>query len=329
MKKIFITGSLGFIGTHLSEHFLKKKFSVIGIDNLSNNYSNKIYKNNLNLLKKHKKYTFYKTNILDKKRVYFLLKKYKPDFIIHCAAKVGVRNSIKKPLEYNNVNVIGTQTLLEGVRLLSPKTKTILISSSSVYGKQKTLPFSENMLPNPISPYGLSKYLMELIAKQYFELFKIKIIVIRAFSVYGPLGRSNMLPFLLINNYLKNKSINLYGTNKNNRRDWTYIEDFIDAISNIINNYRFNSFEIINIGYGQSVGIDDFAKYFILQLNEYVKKNLKVRKTERQKIETSITLSNIDKAKKMIGYFPKVSYKEGITRTIKYFIKNRSLYFDV
>lgn len=140
--------------------------------------------------------------------------------------------------------------MLESIRLTNPKAKVILISSSSVYGNKKNFPLSENLILKPISPYALSKYLMERVAHQYSILFKIPIIIIRPFSIYGPRGRIDMLPFLIFKNYIKNKPLTIFGLNKNNRRDWTYIDDFTNAIFSLINNLNFKRFNIINIGYG-------------------------------------------------------------------------------
>lgn len=326
-KTVLITGSLGFIGSHLSEFFLKKGFCVIGIDNLSNNYSKKVYKNNLNLLKHHKSFLFYKTDILNKKKISLITKRHKPDFLIHCAAKVGVRESINNPKLYNKVNITGTQILLEAIRLFSFKTKTIILSSSSVYGNNKT-PFSENMKPKPLSPYGHSKYKMEITAKNYSEKYKLSIIIVRAFSVYGPGGRLDMLPFILFKKYFKHKPIKLYGSNEDNRRDWTYIDDVVDAISAIIRGgHRFNEYQIINVGSGHSVGIEDFINYFILKLSEYQNINLKIVKRPRQDIETSVTLADTKKIARMLKFKPKTFWKEGIDKTIKFFLKNKPLYF--
>lgn len=328
MKTILITGSLGFIGSHLLELFLKKNFYVIGIDNLSNNYSMKIYMNNLNILKSYKNFIFYKENILNRKKISYIVKKHKPGYVINCAAKVGVRNSIKNPYLYNKVNVLGSQNLLDCIRLYRLKTKTVLISSSSVYGDQKKLPFSEKMPSNPLSPYALSKNLMEAMAKQYAYLFQMPIVIIRAFSVYGPRGRCDMLPFMIFHNYIKNKPIIIYGSNKNNQRDWTYIDDFKEALFEIIKNDNFN-FKIYNIGSGKSVGIDDFVKYFILRLNKYYGyKKIKIKRLKRNKIETSITQADISEARKDLNYKPKVSYKIGINNTVKFLIQNQSIYLS-
>lgn len=327
MKTIFVTGSLGFIGSHLSEFFLKNNYSIVGIDNLSNKYNLKVYKNNLNLLRAYKRFVFYKVNVLDQKKLIKLIKKHKPNYFIHCAAKVGVRESFKNPKLYDKVNVSGTQTLLEAIKQSCLKTRVILISSSSVYGNNKT-PFSEKIKPKPLSYYGLSKYKMEKIAFMYYKNYHLPIVLVRAFSVYGPRGRTDMLPFLLIKKSLINKTLTIYGSNENNARDWTYITDFVDGIDKIIGKFSFKKFEIINIGRGQNIGINDFVNYFSSKLKLCGFPALKFKKTSKNIFEASNTLANIEKANKLLKFKPTVSYKEGINKTIIYFTKNKYLYFN-
>lgn len=327
MIRILITGCAGFIGSHLAESFLKKNFFTIGIDNLSNNYSKKVYYNNIEILNKFKSFKFCHEDILNKKRILTIFRKFEPHFVIHCAGKVGIRESINNPFLYYKINVLGTLNLLELIKKINQKCKIILFSSSSIYGSQKKIPFSETMLPQPISPYGLSKYFVEILGKWYSEKFKMKIVVVRPFSIYGPRGRTDMLPFLIFKNYFTNNPIIIYGSNYNNRRDWTYIDDLIEIINKIINNFDFN-FEIFNIGYGKDIGIDDFIKYFTLQLKKIKKKRLKKIRYKKNKFELSITLSDISKYKKKLNYTPKIPYTIGIKKTINFFIKNFSLYLN-
>jgi len=326
MKKIFITGCLGFIGSHLSEYFLKKGYLVFGIDDLSNKYSSKLYQFTLNSLKKSKEFRFKKISILDTDTVNLFISQIKPDYFIHCAAKVGVRDSVDNPGLYYNINVKGTKNLLDAILKNDPKTKTILFSSSSVYGDNK-IPFSENMKPKPLSPYGISKYQMEKLARQYVVKHNLNLVIIRAFSVFGPRGRVDMLPFLLFKHNLTGKPFTIFGTNENNLRDWTYIDDFVEGINKIIQKWP-KDFEVFNIGHGQSIGIEDFVKYYLSFLKKYSKNNLKIIHKPRKGIESSVTLADISKAEKMIGFTPKVSWKEGLKKTVKYFCKNQSLYFN-
>lgn len=322
-RKILITGAAGFIGFHLSERFLSKDFYVIGIDNLSGHYPKSVYQDTLNLLEKHKKFYFQNINVLNEKEMFLLINKQKPDFLIHSAAKTGVQKSITNPLIYTKTNILGTQILLEALRLYSPKTKTILLSSSSVYGKQDNLPLTEKMTPHPISPYGFSKYCMELIAKQYHNLYKIPIVIIRPFSIYGPSGRLDMAPFLVIEAAENEKPFIKYGNNENNQRDWTYIDDFVDEITKIVENYPFRSFEIFNFGNGRPVGVDQFVSITKRLIKKYLNKNLKIIQKTMRDFEMRSNYASIKKAKKVLKYIPKIDFKEGFERFLQYYVQNR------
>jgi UDP-glucuronate 4-epimerase len=326
MKKILITGALGFIGFHLSAMLIKKKMKVVGLDNLSGNYSKQYYLNNLNILKTKPNFFFRKINLLNKKHVDNLLRKEKFDFVVHCAAKTNVRKSIETPLQYLKTNVLGTQILLEAIKKHSPKSKTILLSSSSVYGKQKELPLKEKNPPNPISPYGLSKYLMEQIANFYSNFFGLKIIIIRPSSVYGPRGRQDMAPFLLIKAAEKGIPFIKYGNSNNNSRDWLYIDDLTNGLLKIIENNSFPLFEIFNFGSESSIDIDEFILTTKNLIKEYLNKKLKIIKKLKKNFEMNNNYLSIEKAKKKLKHKPKIRFKEGFKKLLEDYIKNNSHY---
>jgi len=317
MEKVIITGAAGFIGSHLSERLLSKNFYVIGFDNLSCSYPKSVYQNTLNLLRKYKNFYFQNGNILNQKTVSLLIKKQRPDFLIHCAAKTGVRESMISPFIYTKTNILGTQVLLEALRLYSSKTQTILLSSSSVYGKQDKFPLTEEMIPNPISPYGFSKYAMELLAQQYFGLFKIPIVIIRPFSIYGPRGRFDMAPFLVIKAAEVGRSFLKYGSDKNNQRDWTYIDDFVDGIIRIVENYPFHSFEVFNLGNEKPMGIDQFMSITKRLIKKYLNKELKVIQKPKRDFEMTSNYSSINKAKRILKYNPNINFKEGFEKLLQ------------
>lgn len=313
MKRILITGAAGFIGSHLAESLMKKGFKVFGIDNFSGAYDKKYYSNNLNILNSYKFFILHKVNLLNQRATNSILKKNNFDFIIHCAAKTNVRESTKNPQEYIRNNVLGTQILLEAIKQYSPQSKIIIFSSSSVYGKQNKVPFSENMIPNPISPYGLSKYLMEQIVKYYSDNYNLKIVVLRPFSIYGPRGRQDMLPSILLNCIKNNLPFTQYGNDKNNKRDWTHIDDLVYILTKIINKYNFKTFEIFNIGRSKPVGIESFIEIF----NELSKSKIKIIKKTFINIEMPIVYSDISKAKKILDFKPENQINEFIRKISK------------
>jgi len=312
MKKVLITGAIGFIGSHISENLLEKKYQVIGIDNLSGFYTKKYYSDNLDVLKKYKSFTFHKLNLLDQKKVNLLIKKNGFNYVIHCAAKTNVRKSGKNPDEYLKNNVLGSQILFEAIRQYNLNSKIIVFSSSSVYGRQKKVPFEENMVPNPISPYSLSKYLMEQEAKYYSDIYKLPIVILRPFSIYGPRGRQDMLPSLLLKCIKTDTPFIQYGNNKNNQRDWTYIDDLVDVIVQIISKYDFKSYEVFNIGRSKPVGINSFIRLF----GKLIDKKIKINKKSTLDIEMSIVYADISKIKKWFNFKPKINLKCGLINNI-------------
>ena len=329
MKKILITGTAGFIGSHLAENLLSEGYKVIGIDNFDPYYPRILKEFNLSFLIGNKRFEFYEIDILNVDLLIDILKEHKPEYIIHCAAKAGVRASVKSPLEYFKTNVLGTINMLEALRKMKSNSKIILLSSSSVYGVQSKTPFSEDFYPNPTSPYGVSKWSMEVAAKQYFDIFNLPIAIVRPFSIYGPRGRIDMAPFLIIKTAEKGEIFMKYGNNKDNKRDWTFIEDFIFGIFNLIRKWDFSKFEIFNLGNSYPVGIDDFVDLEKRLIKEFLGKNLKIEYKPRPNIELPITFADITKSKKVFGYNPKVDFEEGLVRFFKFYVKYRDLYLKI
>ncbi len=193
--KILVTGAAGFIGLYTSLFLLKKKFSVVGVDNLNNYYDVKLKQDRLKILKKYKNFKFFKKNIEDRNLVK-LFRNEKIDIIVNLAAQAGVRHSLKDPYSYINSNILGHLNMLELAKKLNVK-KFIYASTSSVYGKNKKLPFSiHNRTDNPISLYAASKKSCEVIAECYSHSFNMKCIGLRFFTVYGPWGRPDMATFI-------------------------------------------------------------------------------------------------------------------------------------
>ncbi|MBI3366579.1 GDP-mannose 4,6-dehydratase [Candidatus Roizmanbacteria bacterium] len=318
-QTILITGIAGFIAHHIAIKFLEKEYKVLGIDDIST-YPIKFYKKRLQYLYKYRNFEFIKISILNKKVICQIISKYKPEYLIHCAAIKKKKKSIMNPNLCLETNIIGTVNLLEGIHIYNQKTKLILLSSSSIYGKQDELPLKEEMSPNPISPYGFSKYAMELLARQYFELFKIPIVIIRPFSIYGPRGRFDMAPFLAIKAAEAGRSFLKYGSDKNNQRDWTYIDDFVDGIIRIVENYPFRSFEIFNLGNGKPVGIDQFVSITKRLIKKYLNKNLKIIQKPKRNFEMRSNYGSIEKAKKILKYTPKIDFKEGFEKLLQHYV---------
>ena len=219
--------------------------------------------------------------------------------------------------------------MLEAVKRTERDIKVVLISSSSVYGVQSKVPFSEDFYPNPTSPYGVSKWSMEVAAKQYFDIFNLPIAIVRPFSIYGPRGRIDMVPFLIIKKAEKEEVFVKYGSNEDNKRDWTFIEDFVLGISNLIRKWDFSRLEIFNLGNSYPVGIDDFVSLEKRLIKEFLEKDLRVEHKPRPDIELPITFADITKSQKVFGYNPKVDFEEGLIRFFKFYVKYRDLYLKI
>ena len=207
MENIIVTGCAGFIGMHTSIELLKKKFNVIGIDNINNYYSTKLKLSRLKELEKFEHFKFFKFNLINKKKLEYIFKKYKPTYLIHLAAQAGVRNSIINPDAYTINNIYAFQCILEVVKKYKIK-HMIYASSSSVYGLNKKIPFSEkDQTSLPANYYAVSKISNELAAYYYSNNFKINISGLRFFTVYGPWGRPDMAYYKFLLNQIKKKKI--------------------------------------------------------------------------------------------------------------------------
>lgn len=324
--KIIVTGAAGFIGSHVAETLLRAEYQVIGLDNLNDYYFPDLKRLNLARLEKYPGFASRQLDIVDRQQVLPLIKKAKPLFLIHAAARAGVRASVRNPLVYTETNVFGTHVLLEAVRRESPDTKVILLSSSSVYGPQSEVPFREGMIPKPQSPYALSKYLMELLAQHYYQFYRVRLVVIRPFSIYGPRGRPDMAPFLLIRAAERGEDFTQYGCNADNQRDWTYVDDFVAGVSRLMEHFHFSSFEIFNFGNGQPVGIDDLVKLEKKMIKKYLGKELRVVKEPRSREELPITYADIGKAHKLLGYGPQTDLERGLVELFSDYVKRRESY---
>jgi len=241
--KILITGSSGFIGYHLADELLKRKYDIIGIDNNNNYYPSIIKKKRLKKLKKNKKFRFYKLNLINKKKLEKIFIKHKPDIIFHLAGQPGVLYSIKYPKTYTTNNVYATKSICKISKKHNVK-KFIYGSSSSVYGDQEKFPIKENFKLNPKNPYALTKLKSENIVKEEFKKSSTKYIIFRFFTVYGPFGRPDMFIHKFLNSIKKNKKIKLYN-NGLNFRDFTYIKDVVKILSKIIKVFPVS--RVINI----------------------------------------------------------------------------------
>ncbi|MFP3592184.1 GDP-mannose 4,6-dehydratase [Chryseobacterium sp. SIMBA_038] len=335
-----VTGGSGFIGSHLIEKLLKEGHSVINIDNFDNFYDYQIkIKNTLESianfsdftfsdketdikklisLSKSNNYTLYYQDIRDKNGLEEIFKNHKIDLIIHLAALAGVRPSIERPLEYEEVNVRGTMNLWELCKEFNIK-KFVCASSSSVYGNNEKIPFAEtDNVDNPISPYAATKKCGEILGHVYHQLYNIDMIQLRFFTVYGPRQR----PDLAIHKFTKliseNQEIPFYGDG-NTARDYTYVDDIIDGITKSINYLETHSkiYEIINLGESQVINLNEMLSTIEHALGKTaIKKILPMQPGDVQK-----TNADIGKAKTLIDYKPTTDFQNGIKKFVEWFLR--------
>jgi UDP-glucuronate 4-epimerase len=318
MKKILVTGGAGFIGSHLIDRLLLEGYEIVNVDNFNDFYNPKIKENNIvgHLNYGANKYTLIREDITNKDFLYKSLKNHSFDAIIHLAARAGVRPSIENPNQYYLDNVIGTQNILEYAKD-NKISKLILASSSSVYGNNKKVPFSEkDPVDNPISPYAATKRTNELQAYTYHHLFGLKIILLRFFTVYGPRQRPDLAIHKFSNLIMQGKPIPLYGDGSS-ARDYTYIDDIVQGILSSLNYLQKKAivYEIINIGNNKPVTLIDLVKVIENTLN----KKANLLKLPLQKGDVVISFADISKAKKLIAYKVNTNFILGMKNFFKWF----------
>ena len=328
--KIFITGSSGFIGFHLSKKLLDKGHIVHGFDSMNNYYDVKLKKKRYQILKKYKKFSFTKSKLENKNILSKVILKIKPKIIIHLAAQAGVRYSIENPRVYLDSNIIGTYNVIELAKKVNVK-HLLIASSSSVYGANKKLPFKEiDKTETQLSIYAATKKSTESIAHSYSNIWKIPITMLRFFTVYGPWGRPDMALFKFTKGIIEKKKINIYNKGKM-YRDFTYIDDIVGAVCVLINkapnlkqlgkikNDSLSSvapFRVLNIGNTQKVYLLDFINSLEKELGAKAIRNY----MPMQKGDVKMTLSDTTLLKKLTGYDPKTNYKDGIKKFLKWYL---------
>ncbi|NUM30846.1 MAG: NAD-dependent epimerase/dehydratase family protein [Bacteroidetes bacterium] len=333
--KILVTGSAGFIGMHLSLLLSEQGHEVIGLDNINSYYDTTLKYNRLKeqgilteniiynkLISGNSNIKFIKLDLQDADNLHTLFVKQNFDVIINLAAQAGVRYSITNPKDYIDSNIIGFFNVLEACRNCSVK-HLLFASSSSVYGNSNNFPISENELTDkPISLYAATKKSNELMAYTYYHLFGINTIGLRFFTVYGPWGRPDMALFKFTKSILEGKPIKLFNKGKL-RRDFTYIDDIINAINKILNKTIIENevkpkYDIINIGNGNPIHLLDFVN----AIEKATKKLAIIELDEMQDGDVFETYACTKKLKFNFDYLPKVSLEEGINEFVKWYINH-------
>jgi UDP-glucuronate 4-epimerase len=311
MRKILITGGAGFIGSHLSEQLVKDN-NIIILDNFDRNYDPRVKIKNISNIIKKTNFSLIKGDIRNNTIIKQVFTKYRPDIVIHLAAKSGVRESVRSPQIYAKVNIIGTLNLLENSFKFKVK-NFIFASSSSVYGNNKTIPFKEtDIADNQISPYAFTKRAGELICQQYSANYCLPVTCLRLFTVYGPRQRPNMAISKFINNILSDIPITINGDGSI-IRDFVYISDVLEAFSKCLD--KTFKFEIFNIGSSYKVDLNKLITLIEIIIN---RKAVRVYKPEKI-VDMKKTFSDTTKAKQILGWKALTTLKSGLENTVVYF----------
>ena len=311
-ERILVTGCAGFIGMHLCKSLLDDGYNILGIDNLNDYYDSKLKRNRLKILKNYDLFSFLKLDITDLNELSYVYRDFNPSKVVNLAAQAGVRYSIENPHTYVSSNIKGFMNVLECSRKNNVK-GLIYASSSSVYGGNTKVPFSEEDIVNkPISIYAVSKITNELMAHTFHQLYGLKSTGLRFFTVYGPWGRPDMAMYIFVKKILNDEPIDVFNFG-DMERDFTYIDDIVKGIRAAIDkNYDY---EIFNLGNSKVENLSNVISNIKKELNCEVKINYK----PIQPGDVEKTFSNISKAKKMLGFNPTISINEGIKKFINWF----------
>ena len=319
-----ITGCAGFIGFHMCEFLLKKKYKVVGIDNLNPYYSTNYKNHRVLILKKNKNFKFYKFDLNQKKKISDLFSKNTFTKVLHFAAQPGVIYSYKDPKSYYKNNVIATDILIDQIKKNKIK-HFIFSSSSSVYGDQKKYPIDENFKFKPKNYYAKTKITCEKLINKKLKNSGISVKIIRPFTVYGPYGRQDMLILKLLSLIKRRKIINIYDYG-NQMRDFTFVKDVVNIIF-LLSKKSNQKLKVFNICASKPIKINNI----ILLVQNILNKKIKLRYETKRKGEMKITYGSNKKILKYINFRSFTEVEDGLNETIKWFnkFKNKNLFIKI
>ncbi|WWR15344.1 NAD-dependent epimerase [Lachnospiraceae bacterium JLR.KK008] len=318
-KIYLITGGAGFIGFHLSKRLLEKGARVIGFDNMNDYYEVSLKEARLEILKQFPAYTFVKGDLADKQAVFSLFETYAPQIVVNLGAQAGVRYSIDNPDAYVSSNLVGFFNILEGCRHYGVE-HLVFASSSSVYGGNEKVPFStEDKVDGPVSLYAATKKSNELMAHAYSKLYGYPVTGLRFFTVYGPMGRPDMAYFKFAKKIMNGEPIPIYN-NGDMLRDFTYIDDIVTGVYNILcnppqKNENGIAYKIYNIGNNKPVKLMDF----ITVLEQCLGREAKKEYYPMQPGDVYQTYADVSELMRDFGFRPDTSIEEGLSAFVTWF----------
>jgi UDP-glucuronate 4-epimerase len=313
-KRVLVTGVAGFIGSHVADFLMSRGDSVIGIDEINDYYDVSLKMSNIAMLREKygDQFHMFRGDICAIDVITEIFESERPTHICHLAARAGVRPSIEDPYIYIHSNVEGTTRLLDLARQYKV-VNFVYASSSSVYGCSQSEVLSEkDVVDTPVSPYAASKKATELIAYTFHHLYGLNTTGLRFFTVYGPRGRPDMAPFKFIDRISRGTAIQQFGDGSTSR-DYTYITDIVDGVVRAID--RPLGYQVFNLGNGRPFKLSDF----IALVQKNVGRKALIEVLPEQPGDVQRTCADIDKARELLGYSPKVTFEEGIRQTAEWY----------
>ena len=313
--KYLVTGCAGFIGWKVTEFLLEAGHTIVGIDTLNAAYDTRVKQWRLEQLEGTPNFHFHRSDICDRASLRTIFNT-PYDAVINLAARAGVRQSVENPWVYMDTNITGTLNLLELCREFEVQ-KFVLASTSSLYGENNPLPFSEAAnTDGPLSPYAASKKGAESLCHSYHHLYGIDVTIFRFFTVYGPAGRPDMSAFRFVQWISEGKPVIVYGDGKQSSRDYTYLEDIARGV---IAGLKPLEYEVINLGSDSPIVLIDTIRL----IEELVGRKAELSHHPFHPADVRATWADIRKAEKLLGWRPQVSFREGITALVAWYQANR------
>ena len=312
LMTILVTGGAGFIGSHVVEALLARGDKVTVVDDFNDFYDPALKRGNVAMF--GNRATIIEADIRDAAALRAIFSTGRFDAIAHIAARAGIRPSVAQPRLYTEVNILGTQNLLELAREFGVR-RFVFASSSSVYGVGQPVPFREDAaLLHPISPYAATKLAAEALTHVYHHLHGLNVTCLRLFTVYGPRQRPDLAIHKFTSAILRGKPVEIYGDGKT-ARDYTYSDDVVQGFLAALN--RCAEFEIVNLGESRTVELRELVQV----IEKATGKKAQLRQLSAQPGDVPITYADISKAKHLLGYNPQVDIEEGIRRFVAWFRK--------
>jgi UDP-glucuronate 4-epimerase len=310
--RVLVTGGAGFIGSHAVDALLARGDEVVCVDNFNDYYSPERKHKNLAQARTSPSFRLFESDIRDFETMAQVFATEEPQKVLHMAAMAGVRNSVRSPLVYEEVNVRGTLSLLE-LAATRGVADFVLASTSSVYGASREIPFKEdNPAMHPLAPYPATKRACELLAHVYHNLYGLRCTALRLFSVYGPRGRPDMTPYLFTEAISQGREITLFDEGRP-QRDWTYVDDIVSGLLAALD--ADCQYEIINLGNSRPVVMRDFVSI----IEGLLHREARIVSPPLPATEPPITYADTSKARRLLGYDPTTSVEEGMEEFVRWY----------